>query len=161
MVESVTLDEKDFEIGYGLGLLRVSESERLGCSTRLTPAGRQKVIDINVLGALGEMAFAKWLGVPFIATVNTFKTRPDVGGFEVRTAGFHNGKLIIRDDDLDTRPYVLVTSTHPPSLEFRIHGFLLGKDGKKEKWLTDGGNGRAPAYFVPQSELHSFDDQER
>ena len=38
------------------------------------------------LGACGEIALAKWLGIEYVASVNTFHNVIDVGPFEVRTA---------------------------------------------------------------------------
>jgi hypothetical protein len=32
---------------------------------------------------------------------------------------------------------------------------MYAKDAKQEKYLSDKGNGRPPAYFVPQQDLRS------
>jgi hypothetical protein len=52
----------------------------------------------HVQGACGELAFARWLNVPWSASVDTFKGEPDVApDFEVKTVEKHEPK----------RPYYL------------------------------------------------------
>ena len=105
--------------------------------------------DAHILGACGEMAYAKCMGVYWTADINTFKGKSDVAGVEVRTRSNHDWDLIIRKDDPAGRPYVLVTGEAP---DFQIHGWIMCEDGRQEQWLKNHG-GYEPAYFVPKSAL--------
>jgi hypothetical protein len=96
------------------------------------------------------MAFAKWLGVYWEPTINTFKGRADVAGCEVRARTHHSYELLVRNNDLDDRPYVLLTGLAP---DFLIRGWLFGREAKRPEWLRDYGGNRQPAYFVPTPEI--------
>jgi hypothetical protein len=109
--------------------------------------------NIDIEGAAGEIAAAKALGVYWGASVNTFKVGGDVGGLEIRTRSKSEYELLIRDNDPDDSIFVLVTGRSP---NFEVVGWMKGKDAKREEWKQTHG-GRPPAYFVPQSELHSIE----
>jgi len=102
----------------------------------------------HIEGAAGEMATAKALNVFWDGSVDTFK-RPDVGQLQIRTRTRHDWDLIVRKGDADDECFLLVTGTMP---NFRVHGFLLGRDAKQETWLQSYA-GRTPAYFVPKEHL--------
>jgi hypothetical protein len=108
----------------------------------------------NVNGASGEACVAKWLGVPWDGCFGDLKAS-DVADLEVRTRPKHDYDLLVFDHDKDDRVYILVTGTGP---RWRINGFILGRKGKNPEWMhaEPGGkpNGRAPAYWVPQSALN-------
>lgn len=104
---------------------------------------------IHTEGAAGEMAFAKAVGLYWNGSVNTFKREGDVVGYEVRTRSRHNYELIIRPNDPDDRIYVLVTGRSP---DFRVVGWIRGRDGKRPEWLRTYGN-RPAAHFVPHGAL--------
>jgi hypothetical protein len=107
----------------------------------------------DIEGAAGEMAAAKALNLYCSHPVNTFKGGADVGEYEIRTTSKSSNKLIVRDRDDNDRPFVLVTGTAP---HFTVHGWIMGKDAKQEKWKK-APNDRPPAWFVPQSSLHAID----
>ena len=101
---------------------------------------------LNINGALGEMAFAKQQNVYYDGSVNTFKL-PDVGQYQIRTTFMDY--LIVRPGDSDEDIFVMVQNKCPL---FEIVGFMLGADAKRFN-LTDRGNGRPPAHFVPAANL--------
>jgi hypothetical protein len=109
----------------------------------------------NVEGLCGEVAVAKALNVYWEPKVNSFKTRGDLAGFEVRTRSRHDYELLVRDQDPDDRAYVLVTGVAP---NFVVRGWMLGKDAKQAQWRMDHGNAGQPAYFVPQMALRPIED---
>lgn len=109
---------------------------------------------LDIEGAFGELALAKFLGVTWSEDVNTFKSKPDVENFEVRTTTYPTGSLIVRHRDSDDSVFVLVTSATPV---YQIRGWISGKEAKQEKWLKNPG-GRGAQYFVPQSNLHPMSD---
>lgn len=105
-------------------------------------------------GALGEQALAKWLNVYWDGTPGTFRSKPDVGQYEVRTKNEPHGELILRDRDKDEAIYVLVLSHNCP--EFVIRGWLWGHEGKQGKWRGRADKSRPEAWFIPQSELRDM-----
>jgi hypothetical protein len=112
--------------------------------------------DPNLEGACGELAAAKALGLYWDGSINTWK-QPDVGNLHVRTMGKHHYDLLIRPGDDDEGLFVLVTGKCP---EFRVHGWIRGRDAKNQDWIKNHGN-RSPAYFVPQSMLAPLSDLEK
>jgi len=113
----------------------------------------------HILGALGEMATAKALGM-FWSPSSTFATRNagDLpGGVEVRTTGHPSGRLLLHPSDPDDRRYVLVVAAPPV---FEVVGWLVGATGKQERWWSDpSGKGR-PAFFVDRKALQPITEWE-
>lgn len=105
---------------------------------------------LHIEGAAGEMAAAKALGRYWQMPVGTFKAGGDVGDFQVRTRSRHDYELIVREGDRDGDAFILVTGSIP---RFQVHGWMRGRDAKRPEWLKEHG-GRAPAWFVPQAQLH-------
>lgn len=104
---------------------------------------------IHIEGALGEIAAAKYLGVYWDMSVNTWKTE-DLKGIHIRTRSEHNYDLIIRPNDTEDAIYVLVTGRYG---QYRVRGWIEGSQTKNPKWLQTHG-GRNPAFFVPQKVLN-------
>lgn len=119
--------------------------------------------DVHIAGAQGEVALAKWLDVYWGGSVNCYRNiKGDVGDYEVRTRTRKDYELLIRPDDVvDTAFYILAHSFPPNTfkeapvggLGVRLMGWMRGRDAKNPKWIAHHG-GRAPAYFVPHTELH-------
>lgn len=104
----------------------------------------------HVEGACGEMAVAKALGVFWSASLNTFKSGGDIGNrIQVRTRSKDYYELIVRDDDDPDHIFILATGLSPV---FKIHGWILGRDARRDEWRQTHG-GREAAWFVPQSSL--------
>lgn len=99
-------------------------------------------------GACGEMAFSKAMNWYWDGSVNTYK-RQDVGGCQVRTLSQDWYDLIVREDDADDEPFVLVTGIAP---NYLVHGWILGRDARTQEWFRSP-NDRPPAWFVPQAAL--------
>lgn len=109
----------------------------------------------HIKGVIGEMAVAKALGIPYSGTLDTFRTVADVGRYlEVRHRSNPAWDLIIRDDDSDSKIYILSRGLPPGAIE--IAGWTLGKDAKQKRWLDTKG-GLRPAYFVPAEFLQPMD----
>lgn len=103
----------------------------------------------HIEGACGEMAVSKVLGIYWDGGIDTFKAADISENIQVRTRSSHKYELIIRPNDADNDLFVLVTGKCP---NYRIWGFISGKDGKSRNFLQEHG-GRPAAYFVPQNEL--------
>jgi hypothetical protein len=110
---------------------------------------------VDLLGAMGEMAFAKASGLYWPGSVNVGKDEPDIfPDFQVRTARQHSHNLIIRPDDPPHFRYALVTGTGP---DFLVHGYILGADAKRPEFLEDRGGRNEPAYWIPPASLKPID----
>jgi hypothetical protein len=62
-------------------------------------------------------------------------------------------KLRVRFNECDPQSVAfnaLVTGTGP---EFLVHGWIYGRDAKKEEWYGDRGGRNAPCFWVPKSAL--------
>jgi len=106
---------------------------------------------INVMGAQGEMAGAKALGLYWHASVNAPKSDPDIfPDWQIRTRTDSNSDLIIKDDDNDNHKFVLVSGTGPT---FLVHGWIKGKDGKRKEWYSSKGERKTPMFWIPSSAL--------
>lgn len=101
----------------------------------------------HLVGAFAEAAFAKWLGVWFGGTVNTFHA-PDVNGAEVRWNGKGDGARV-RKDDVNIR--VVGLTGEPPELEFL--GWIYSEDAKRDDWWQ----GWCRAYVVPVQNLKTME----
>jgi hypothetical protein len=128
-------------------LIRNSHDDTYGTPTWTT----------DIEAALAEMAFAKWAGVYWDFSVDTYKA-PDVSSVQIRWSNNHSNKLIFRPNkDNKYDKFVLVTGLSPT---YRIHGWMYGKDAMREDWLFapkgDNGYERPAAYFVPASSLKTL-----
>lgn len=126
-----------------LSAIRRSRVEPYGA-----PCGELWGLDIESCGA--EYAAAKVLDChwqPYAENPHTLVG--DVGEYQVRSTWRPDGRLILHDADADESVFVLVTGRVPT---FVVVGFILGRDGKDERYLFDG-DGR-PAFFVPQPVLN-------
>jgi hypothetical protein len=103
----------------------------------------------DIEAACAELAVAKFLNIHWDGSINTFK-KPDLSNsLQIRHTQLINGCLILRNQDCPHSKYVLVTGTHP---QYKIAGYINGKDGMQDKFLRDPG-GNYPAWFVPQDYL--------
>lgn len=109
--------------------------------------------EFSIQSAGSECAAAKFLKMYWNSGVNTFKD-PDIDpDIQVRWIRYYSDRLIIRKDDNPEEFFILVFGRIP---NFKIIGWIKGKDGMQEKWYTTFEEGREKAYFVPQRELHPF-----
>jgi hypothetical protein len=173
-------------LDVSLERIEIAYSEYIA-NTRMADVQRHKRMNVadlaigdderrnHLLGALGEHAFAKWLGVQrpldgqygvcplcrcYAGTVNTFKAGGDVGRYQVRTRSFTNAPLIVRDGDRDDDVFVLVVAHTvgyplPPSGIFWIIGWIYAADAKQWVFRRDPDR-RGAAYFVPQNSLREI-----
>jgi hypothetical protein len=112
-------------------------------------AEEEKGWQINIEGAAGEIALAKWRGEYWEAHIDNFDGG-DVGKDQVRTTKHPGGHLILREKDRGDDIFYLLTGESP---RFVIRGWILGREGKREKYFGTPNN-RPKVWWVPQSELH-------
>jgi hypothetical protein len=109
---------------------------------------------IHVLGAHGEYAASKVLGVAWLALLGVYKKRADLGqNVEVRTRRKRHWDLIVRTDDVFSRYFVLVTGQAPV---FFVHGWIHGEDACRNEWWKTYTAGRSESWFVPQDFLQDI-----
>lgn len=158
----IRLTRYEMELGAIAGIHRKIEAVIGQYSERRYGAKPQNGfwdVEIEAVGA--ELATAKYLGIYWSGTVNTFQL-PDVGtNYQVRHTHRVDGRLIVRCNDSDKAVFILVTGKMP---DYCIKGWMLGVEAKNDKWLftpSDStnmayGTQRQAAYFVPQEQLKNI-----
>ena len=146
----VILNENEIYVASLVGLRRRVAS--MNYSKKGNYVRRDAWWDMDIEGANAELAVAKHFGIYWDFSVGTFKA-PDVGSFQVRHTHYGNGRLVVRPADSDTERYYLVTGAAPI---FTIHGWLLGKDAKQDKYL-EAPHGNAPCWMVPNDCLNNLE----
>lgn len=107
---------------------------------------------LNIEGALGEIAAAKFLNIYWDGSVNTWKAN-DLKDIQVRTRSKDYYDLIVRDNDSNDSIYILVIGKNGV---YNVIGWINGKDAKKQEWKKTHGD-RPAAYFVPQNKLNDME----
>lgn len=151
----ITLDE--FALAVQCSLDRMIESNKQNLNHATTYSrGFIKRLHEEVLGCLGEMAFAKYrLKDGFVPEINTFHKQADVDQVEVRSTDKENGSLIVRSNDVLNRTFVLAIVKDRSVV---LAGWLKGFEAQEDQYLKDP-NGYRPAWFVPQDELRPMPDK--
>ncbi len=148
---TVELSYQDFKRAAMVGIQRNWEDHEHG----LKSGGAFKMRDgwaweQHILGAAGELAFAKFLGLEW--TPAKMKAK-DVGAYQVRTVVRDDGQLVVREKDVDTDRFALVTvKAHH---RFRIAGWTSGGTAKQIGERRNP-NGWGEAWFVDQVKLNLF-----
>lgn len=155
----VTLSWEEVEWAATVGMRRTIES----CRSRRRDAhgllGKRETEipwNIDIQGALGELAVAKAFGIAWPAHIGNFHG-PDVARkLQVRTATDPSHSLIVRSADADDHVFVLALGK---LATYRIVGYVLGRKAKQKQWER-APRGRPAAWFVPQSALFPFTDRD-
>jgi hypothetical protein len=157
MIEiSFTAEEKSriFDEGHR----RQSFNEKLGIRGRNNaPSRGAAALGLNLIGAAGELAVAKYLGME----EHLFKeNRPvrgscDLPGIEVKCRSKHGYDLLVQiDDNLEDKKYILVTIADKKTL---IVGWIDGKDVPANAEIKEYIKGR-PAYAIKHGKLRSIEE---
>ena len=107
----------------------------------------------RIEGALAEMAFAGMMNLYWAGKADKL-TKGDVNGWEIRMTSHAEGSLLLHRRDLDDAPYVLMTGGGGA---YQVRGWIMGRDGKQEKYWGDRANQNRPAFWVPQSDLNPIE----
>lgn len=147
---AVSISPEEFVRCAAVGMRRFASSSAKGHNHASTYERSFYLrLEEETVGAVGEYAFCKYLGVAWDESVDTYHNVPDVGSVEVRATRLDVGSLIVRDNDADDRVFVLVTGT-PPQVEIR--GWIRGGDAKRPEFSRNP-NAYRQAWFVPQRAL--------
>ena len=111
-----------------------------------------KKMERKLTGVLGEFALCDYLHVN-VPLINGFKRLCDVANTEVRTTNLHGGKLIIRPNDDQNKPFVLAIAS---VMEVSLVGWCYPVDVVCDKYWQSAG-GRDACWFIPQHELNIMD----
>lgn len=157
----VTLDETELASAAKCGKRRFDYCVKRGHKQRGGIPGENENLRArlanDILGAAGEIAYAKKAERRWECKPETFGEGDDTGGVQVRTRSRAYYELMVRPTDKEQhagQPFVLVTGTHGGSA-FVIVGWIYCEEAQRDEWLRSYGGGK-PAWFVPQSALHPF-----
>lgn len=145
MPKEIKLTTYEIMMAANVGVMRQVENIKYNAKQRYG-ADDETDWQKHIESALTECAMAKYTNVFWC---KRDRSAPDVGELEVRASQREDARLIIHKDDHDDRQYWLVTGKNGV---YKIHGYMLGRDAKNQKYWTDPKTGR-PAFFVPQSDL--------
>ncbi len=152
MSEAVKLSwfevRRAFDVGVSRSLFAIKEGLQL-------EEGRTDLgIERHILGAVGEMALAKWLSVYWEPCIGGLDTAVgDVAGRHVKSVTRPGLSLIVREHDPDPMPYVQAVLALPT---VTLTGWITGKDAKVEEfWRAEDAVRRIhrAAFFVPTNRL--------
>lgn len=160
----VDFTEEDVQYARIIGGRIRDVSCELGLKEKSVVHNQQYNPHQDFIGALGEMLLARYLDIPFVPNICTFK-RPDILNLQSRaTDAIFNGCLIIRPDDPADHPYVLTTIDLQYKRGF-VKGWIWGYEAMvPEKWYEGEAMARRlqpgdPAWLVEQTDpdMHSLD----
>jgi len=155
MVEIIRLTWVEVRMACILGIERRIQSRQQNRNTDKAAARNTDNWAIDIDGALAEMALAKYLGVFFNPTINTFK-EPDVKRYQVRSTSYANGHLIIRPDDkpreLPDQEFVLGITTFMPDIH--LVGMLTAGEAAVDQYWRDD------SWWVPNGHLGPLPERE-
>jgi len=150
---NVTLDENDIRMASWIAFNRGIDSLLKGM--RNVNGGKDDPFYRHVIGALGECAFAKAMGLYWDGSVGRFAGQgADVGAFQIRTRS-EALPLIIRPADADTDVFVLVHRGRDMK-EWTLAGWMRGAEAKRCGILTNMQGGQR--YLVDAEILHKMSD---
>ena len=153
MSETVSLSADDFGLCLHLASDRTVESLRANRKDAIFDKDHIAAFNVHLLGAIGEVAFAKWLGVYPSWSCRQFKgMAADVGDrYEIRHRASKAHDLILRGGEPVDRVYVLTRGVPPEPIE--VSGWTTGTEHRRDEFLMDYGS-HGEAWFVPASQLH-------
>jgi hypothetical protein len=139
-----------------VGRSRRDQSRAQGFTQRrgIDGSNEANCLRLDIIGALGELAFAKGAGLEWPASVNAPKHAPDVlPDWQVKTTDRRSGKLIVRRDDNSAHKFALMISLSDTLLTFG--GWMLaGEAMTHQDCWEDLNNGREKVFAIPQSLLY-------
>lgn len=148
----VELTDSELAIGHMIGTMRRAALDMRHSEYRL-----DEFAD-HIVGVYGELAVAKALDIYWDASVNTFKSRPDVGQLEVRCTRYlpPRAMLYCSDRDDDDASFVLVCQES--RREYHVVGWAKGSEIKSRGVRRALVEGRGPKHWLQCDRLNSLDE---
>ena len=145
----VTLNEEELFLAHHIGGVRQRAAMRRGVPPE--KPGPLSAWDIHFIGAAGELAAAKALGLYWNG-----EWGHDVGPYEVRTVSQSNYCLRVKKTDPYNKAFILVVTTppimQPPTLE--LVGWKYADNAQTTQYWKEHWN--PAAFYVPQTNLNSM-----
>jgi len=154
---SIKLTTAEMLLAGQVGVMRSVRHRLKGTEHRHGADGGFYGWGMDLLGALGEAAVAKWSGI-WWSGMGMGTEAGDVGPLEVRCVESVKRRLILHPDDKDHAPYILVCA-EPPN--FTLMGWMLGREGKRKEYWADPQGTNRHAYFVPNDCLNTMQQLEK
>ena len=147
----VELSDSELAIGHMIGTMR-----RAALSTAHSEYRRDEFAD-HIVGVYGELAVAKALDIYWDASVNTFKSRPDVGQLEVRCTRYMppRSMIYVSETDSDESKFVLVCQES--RRVYHVLGWASGLQIKQAGEYRSLVSNRYPQYWLGYKQLNSMD----
>lgn len=143
----VNLTWDEVRLAGQIGIARRIESLKKGFGNAAYSAKGEWQVDI--LGALGELATAKALGVYWVPTVNTFKL-PDLGQINIRATDHAGGRLIVRPKDPAGIYVLVIVQAH----KCNVVGWIGAAEARRDLFKSQPDPKAPPCWAVPQEHLH-------
>ncbi len=151
MTGPIVLTWAELRVAAQIGTERRLQSLMQGFG-RAAHSRRVGAWQIDIMGAAGEIAVAKALGVYWPPGVGTFKL-PDVGALHVRATEYSNGHLLIRPDD-PAGVYVMVIVQNEKCW---IPGWIHATAARLDRWKARPDPNGPVCWSIPQAELCPID----
>lgn len=135
--------------------IQAGHSDRVRCGY---PVQMDQLVWVNTLGTCGELAVARFLGVPWqwARGLDYVPGRADIpsANLEVRTAQGHQRNLLVRPSDPISRPFALVTWER--GTWFNLAGYLPAHHPRLAEWWSTPSGGPG-VFLVPRSVLQPME----
>jgi len=146
----IDLDAADCRLRDTVTNQKINEAIRLKQKHKYEAATKKHPFYV---GLTAEVAFAKWLHVPYYF-VPYKKNSADVMGYQIKATHLEIGSLIKTEDNPDGVYVLGIVNAALNKVTFK--GWLLSDEMQEDcYWRPEALN---PAYFVPQSELWSMSE---
>lgn len=153
----VTLTDLEMRFAQLTGKARHDESHGKRRDNIGNTVTAEHSLKVHMVGAAGEIAAAKVLGLYWCPSIGTFH-KADLGrNIQVRTRSHHGYDLVIRDGDCDKDIFVLVTR-EPGSRLFRVGGWLRCDYARAVGRYITRTAGREPCWFVDGANLRPISE---
>jgi hypothetical protein len=151
MAVTITLNPDEIQYGANVGIMRSMDSIRGGFNKPSFYQKRDWNVDIE--GALAEMAMAKMLNVYWDGHIKSFKNADIDGQFQIKSTNHRNGSLVFRPADKEVYTYILVITDCP---HYTIVGGISGR--RAVKFPLKPADSKGPeARWISQNDLTSIE----
>jgi len=152
MKHTVTLTAKELKLAEFVAKQRNDDGRSAGADSNKY-GNERPTYEVHLDGVLGELSFAKLMGMYWTGMGDSYQEDSDVANYQVRSTTYSNGCLIIRPNEgHEHDPWVLMIAEG--NRKYRLAGWCYGWRGRQDKYRREPG-GRPWAFFVPQPELES------
>lgn len=152
----IRLTEGDLERAHSEAQRRqdYNQARNLKGRNRAAATG-DEALRLHILGCVGELAVAKYLGMEsrVFDAQGPIRGSSDLpGNIEVKTRPKANYDLLVQFGDDPNKIFVLVT--HEGGESAHVRGWIRGKDAMRKEYVRELVRGR-PCYVIPQKALES------